>query len=79
MSPKNQEKLFKVSYASELLHIAEGDLDWVKSLKSVYHGATGLKKQVEAQDKKIDADEARSIHDRRDGPWDSPRVRCSGP
>ncbi len=41
--------------------IADGDLDWEKYLKSIYFGAKGLKAQVEAQEKKIDPEEARTI------------------
>lgn len=42
--------------------IAEGDLDYIKYLTSIYFGKTGLKNQVESQEKKIDPAEARSIH-----------------
>ncbi len=42
--------------------IAQGDLDQLKYLKSVYFGDIGLKNQVATQEKKIDPDEARSIH-----------------
>lgn len=52
---------FTSGMEKSLDEIAEGDLDWVKYLKSVYWGDTGLKKQVESQDKKIDPDEARGI------------------
>ncbi len=41
--------------------IAEGDLESVKYLKTIYFGDRGLKKSVEQQEKKIDADEARSV------------------
>lgn len=41
--------------------IADGDLDWEKYLKSIYFGSKGLKAQVEAQEKKIDPEEARTI------------------
>jgi DNA topoisomerase-1 len=41
--------------------IAEGDLDQIKYLKTIYFGDKGLKKQVEVQEAKIDPDEARSI------------------
>jgi len=41
--------------------IADGELDSEKYLETIYFGKTGLKSQVETQDKKIDADEARSI------------------
>ncbi len=42
--------------------IADGELDSEKYLEQIYHGKTGLKAQVENQEKKIDPDEARSIH-----------------
>ncbi len=41
--------------------IADGDLDWEKYLNSVYFGAKGLKKQIEAQEKEINPEEARQI------------------
>lgn len=41
--------------------IADGDLDHEKYLKQIYFGPDGLKTQVEAQDKKIDPAEARTI------------------
>lgn len=41
--------------------IAEGDLDETKYLASIYSGKGGLKAQVEAQEKKIDPDEARGV------------------
>lgn len=41
--------------------IAEGDLESLKYLDSVYFGKKGLKSQVEAQVDKIDPDEARSV------------------
>ena len=41
--------------------IAQGDLDYVKYLTSVYFGKTGLKNQVETQEKAIDAEKSRSI------------------
>ncbi len=42
-------------------HIADGDLNWESYLKSVYHGPTGLRAAVEAQQDKINPEEARSI------------------
>lgn len=42
-------------------HIADGDLDWLKYLKSIYFGPKGLKNQVETQTEKIDPEEARTI------------------
>jgi HEPN domain-containing protein len=39
MSPKNQEKLFELSYAAELLHIASGDLETAQTLcEALSHG-----------------------------------------
>jgi DNA topoisomerase I len=52
---------FTSDMEKSLDHIAEGDLDSLKYLDSIYHGKTGLKAQVTAQEKKIDPDEARSI------------------
>jgi len=41
--------------------IAQGDMDYVKYLTSVYFGEQGLKSQVERQEKAIDAEKSRSI------------------
>ncbi|MEZ0392812.1 MAG: type I DNA topoisomerase, partial [Pseudobdellovibrionaceae bacterium] len=41
--------------------IADGELNSEKYLESIYFGKTGLKEQVESQEKKIDPDEARTI------------------
>jgi DNA topoisomerase-1 len=41
--------------------IADGDMDWVKFLKGLYHGPKGLKAQIEKQEKQIDPEQARSI------------------
>lgn len=41
--------------------IADGELDWVKFLKQLYHGPKGLKASIEKQEKQIDPEEARSI------------------
>ncbi len=41
--------------------IAQGDLDYVKYLTSIYFGDRGLKNQVETQEKAIDAEKSRSI------------------
>lgn len=41
--------------------IASGDLDYLSYLKSIYHGKSGLKSQVAAQEKKIDPETARAI------------------
>jgi DNA topoisomerase-1 len=53
---------FTSSMEQSLDDIADGDLDEKKYLKSVYFGEKGLLKQVQTQEKKIDPDEARSIH-----------------
>lgn len=45
----------------KLDEIAEGDMDLVKYLGSVYFGSKGLKAQIETQEKSINADESRSI------------------
>ncbi len=60
--PKYVDLAFTSEMERSLDDIAGGDLDWQKYLKSIYFGQEGLKKQVEVQDKEIDADEARSIH-----------------
>ena len=41
--------------------IAQGDLDYVKYLSSIYFGNTGLKSQIEKQEKLIDPEKSRSI------------------
>lgn len=41
--------------------IAEGDLDSIKYLKSIYGGNQGLQKQVEKHEKNLDGEETRSI------------------
>ncbi len=41
--------------------IADGDLDWEKYLSTIYFGKTGLKSQVEAQEKSINPEESRGI------------------
>lgn len=41
--------------------IAEGDLESLKYLTSIYFGKKGLKEQVEIQSEKIDPEEARSV------------------
>lgn len=52
---------FTSGMEQSLDHIADGDLDWEKYLKQIYFGKTGLKAQVEAQEEKIDPDEARTL------------------
>ncbi len=41
--------------------IAHGEMDFVKYLSSIYFGQSGLKAQIERQEKAIDAEESRSI------------------
>ncbi len=41
--------------------IAQGELDYIKYLTSIYFGDKGLKSQIEKQDKAIDADKSRAI------------------
>jgi DNA topoisomerase-1 len=41
--------------------VAEGEMDYVKYLSSIYFGDQGLKSQIEKQEKVIDADQSRSI------------------
>lgn len=41
--------------------IAQGDLDYVKYLTSIYFGQNGLKSQIEKQEKAIDPEKSRSI------------------
>ncbi|HMN66918.1 MAG TPA: type I DNA topoisomerase [Bdellovibrionales bacterium] len=41
--------------------IAQGDMDHIKYLNSIYFGQQGLKSQVETQEKAIDAEQSRSI------------------
>ena len=53
---------FTSQMEKSLDNIAEGDLDSIKYLHQIYHGQTGLKLQIQNQEKKIDPDEARSIH-----------------
>lgn len=52
---------FTSEMEKSLDNIAEGELDHLKYLKTVYLGEKGLRKQVESQEKKIDPAEARSI------------------
>jgi DNA topoisomerase-1 len=52
---------FTSSMEKSLDDIADGDLEWVKYLKSVYFGDKGLKNQVAMQEDKIDPEEARSM------------------
>ncbi len=59
--PQYVDTAFTSEMEKSLDDIADGDLDNIKYLKSVYFGEKGLKKQVENQEKKIDPTEARSI------------------
>lgn len=59
--PKYVDLQFTSEMEKALDDIADGDLDSIKYLKTIYFGKDGLKSQVGAQEKSIDADEARSI------------------
>lgn len=52
---------FTADMEKSLDTIAEGDLESIKYLNSIYFGKKGLKAQVEAQAEKIDPEEARSV------------------
>lgn len=52
---------FTAAMERSLDTIAEGDLESLKYLESVYSGKKGLKAQVDAQEEKIDPEEARSV------------------
>lgn len=52
---------FTSEMENSLDNIAEGELDWEKYLATIYKGPKGLKAQVEAQEEKIDPDEARTM------------------
>jgi len=52
---------FTSEMEQSLDHIADGDMNWESYLKSVYHGPKGLRATVEAQQDKIDPEEARTI------------------
>ncbi len=52
---------FTSEMEQSLDNIAEGDLDWEKYLASIYKGPKGLRAKVDAQEEKIDPDEARTI------------------
>lgn len=52
---------FTAEMEKSLDTIAEGDLESIKYLRSIYFGPKGLKKMVETQGEKIDPDEARSV------------------
>jgi DNA topoisomerase-1 len=59
--PQYVDLKFTAEMEENLDEIADGTLDWVSYLKSIYMGKAGLKSQVEKQEKVIDADEARSM------------------
>lgn len=52
---------FTSEMEQSLDNIAEGDLDWEKYLSSIYKGPKGLRARVEAQEEKIDPDDARTM------------------
>lgn len=60
--PEYVDLKFTAGMEENLDEIAEGSLDWVAYLKSIYMGKTGLRSMVEKQEKIIDADEARSMN-----------------
>ncbi|MES2768792.1 MAG: type I DNA topoisomerase [Bdellovibrionota bacterium] len=60
--PEYVDLKFTAGMEENLDEIAEGNLDWVTYLKSIYMGKTGLRSMVEKQEKIIDADEARSMN-----------------
>ncbi|MBU0506402.1 MAG: type I DNA topoisomerase [bacterium] len=53
---------FTADMENTLDDIATGDAEWLPYLKKFYLGADGLKTQVEAHEKEIDPDKARSIN-----------------
>jgi DNA topoisomerase I len=53
---------FTSSMEERLDDIANGELNSIKYLGSIYHGGQGLKSQVEKQEKTIDGEESRSIN-----------------
>lgn len=53
---------FTSGMEGDLDTIAEGSLDLVKYLNSIYFGKTGLKEQVSHQEKSIDNETSREIH-----------------
>lgn len=52
---------FTSEMEQSLDNIAEGDLDWEKYLSSIYKGPKGLRALVEAQEEKINPDDARTM------------------
>ena len=61
--PNYVESGFTSKMEASLDDIAAGTLDWIKYLKNIYFGQTGLKELVEKQEKIIDPDKARSLKD----------------
>lgn len=59
--PKYVDLGFTSEMEKSLDDIADGDLDHIKYLKSIYSGKEGLREQVDKQDKNIKPDEARAI------------------
>ncbi len=59
--PKYVDLKFTSEMEKALDDIAEGDLDNIKYLNSVYFGNDGLKSTIAKQEKNIDPDEARSV------------------
>jgi DNA topoisomerase-1 len=59
------ENLVNLGFTSKmeasLDEIAEGNMDWLKYLKDFYLGKTGLRAQVEEQEKQIKPEESRSV------------------
>jgi len=53
---------FTSEMEQKLDDIAQGDLDQINYLKSIYHGDTGLKVRVETQEEAIPNDESREIN-----------------
>lgn len=59
--PKYVDLKFTSEMEKALDDIAEGDLDNIKYLKSIYFGNDGLKSTIAKQEKNIDPEEARSV------------------
>ena len=59
--PNYVDLKFTSEMEKALDEIAQGDMDWIKYLGSIYHGKNGLRDQVASQEKKIDAEESRQI------------------
>ncbi|MCB0393365.1 MAG: type I DNA topoisomerase [Bdellovibrionales bacterium] len=59
--PQYVDLTFTSGMENSLDEIAAGDLDYLKYLKSIYFGDTGLKSSVEKEDKKIKPELARAV------------------